>query len=516
MADSKTTAMLEIFGEALHAPDDAQREMIVEAFDKIRSLIDREDQGWIPLYSGGLTDTESEFGLKLDDLKSWGRKIRESIVGAPWIGAGFRRRQNYIWRGGIRYGSIPSGGVQGKKNIQAIIDSPGNQFHFFGKAARRAREECLYAEGVAFWIGNEKTKQLTAIPLRQITDQITEPNGLGYAIAYKREWTERNLRTGDSEKKTRWYFTDRFVDQRVPTITTKLSGKTEVEEVDQKHVIFDQIANGSTGLVYGAPDAVAAWVWNGIARDATMDGVTMTQAMATFAFKASVKSPGGAQNAAIELASPQGAGQTAIAGQANDLVPMSSAGKGYDFSTLTFLVAVIAASLDVSVIDLTSDPGNAGSSYNAGELMTLPTRLAMEARRDEHVELDKRVLTWMGVDSPEVTFVPFNSGEEMYRSVQSMVLELDKDSMTRQEFRDRLDDLFGRPNGTVPAEDQRPSVLLAKALAKATPKPAATPADGAQPGETTSTPQTASPNQGRSNGTGGQQGGSASNDIRRD
>jgi hypothetical protein len=86
------------------------------------------------------------------------------------------------------------------------------------------------------------------------------------------------------------------------------------------------------------------------------------------------------------------------------------------------------------------------------------------------------------------------------------------------------DDLLGLANGTVPADDQRPSYLLAKQMATLAPaetvttnnakSPNGTSKTTVQSGKKTPTPQTASPNQGRSNSTGGQGGGNATNDLR--
>ncbi|MDF2506236.1 MAG: hypothetical protein K0Q52_95 [Microbacterium sp.] len=504
MSDAHVHALLETFGEAA-----AESPAVKEAFDRAMALLRREDQGYIAVYgAGGAQNLDSQFGLTLESLKEWGRKIRESVVAAPWMGAGFRRRYDYIWEGGIRYGNIPEP-TRGKKNLQEVIDDPENQLHFFGDDARRAREECLYAEGIAFWIGHKGTKSIEAIPLRQITDHLLQPSGLGYAWAYKREWSEVDLATGETKEQVRWYFTDRFEKRRVKEIVPKGGG--DPIPVDQDHVIFDMIANGSTGLVYGAPDALAAWVWNGIARDATMDGRAMTQALATFALKASVKSKEGEKNTSLQLATPHGAGSTAVLGQANDLVPLSTAGKGYDFSPLNFLTAIVATSLDIPAIHLTANPDESGSG--ASQALDLPTRLAMEARRREHIALDKRVLTWMGVTKPDVTFAPFSSGDQIYRQVQALVLQLDKGAIDIQEFRDALDDLYARPNGKAPKTSERADVLLAKEMAKIEKANAPTPAPAA---DGAALPQVASPNQGRSNGTGGQDGGNASNDIRRE
>jgi hypothetical protein len=340
-------------------------------------------------------------------------------------------------------------------------------------------------------------------------------------MAYRRSWTHRDMATGEPDIRVKWYFTDTYADMRVPVIT--IGGLDE--EVAQHHTLFDMHANRASGLAFGSPDAVAAFIWNGIARDATMDGRAMTQALATFAFKASVKNPNAGQQGAISLASPHGAGSTLVTGQANDLTPLANAGKAYDFSSILFLVSIVATALDVSVIHLTSDPGGAGTTMRTAQTLDLPTQLAMKARRDEHVELDKRVLRWMDVDDPDVTFKPFDTGDVTYRAIQSLAMEFEKGTMTRQELRNHFDDLMGRPNGTVPAIEEIPEVQLAKVMAAiagsevsstSTDKTANGTTKTVVPSTGTTLPQTASPMQGRSNGTkGGQGGGAASNDVRR-
>lgn len=197
----------------------------------------------------------------------------------------------------------------------------------------------------------------------------------------------------------------------------------------------------------------------------------------------------------------------AIVGGATDISIMQGAQKGYDFASLRPMLAAVATSLDIPTTLLTSDTGD--DSFASIASLDLPTRLAMQARREEHVELDVQVLTWLGVEDPDVQFIPYDAGEEMYRKEQSLALELQNDIISRQEYRDQVDDMWGRPNAKVPAEDQRESYLKAKAAAKAAPKPVA-----AAPGAEKTSTSTASPNQGRSNGTGGQSG--AANDLRKD
>lgn len=492
--------LIETVTEALSemkAQSSGRDTVVTEAFNKIAAILKAEDKGWTPLFGSG--DEDERYGLRLEDLKEWSRKIRESMVGAPWLKRGYGLRSSYIWQNGIRYPNLPEP-TRGKRNIRDIINRAGNQIHFFSKEARKRREGRLYSDGIALWLGNETTKDLEALPLGQITDQLLDPDGLGLIWAYRREWQERNLATGEKEPRVQWYFTDQFKDKRPKGGKIKHGEKDE--PVSATHVIFDQHANRQDGLAYGAPDALAAWVWNQYVRDGYMDGRTMQQALATIAYKATSKTATGAQNASIQYASPQGAGSTAVLGQ-NDLTPMATAGRGYDFSSMRELLATVATALDVSVIHLSANPADSGSSYGSALTLDLPTRLAMEARRDEHVELDKRVLRWMGLEEPEVAFKPYDSGEELYRAAQALILEAQAGVYAPQELRDMLDDLHGRPNGKVP-DGTLPWNNTKSAPAQAGGGASAEP------------PQAASPAQGRSNGTGGQQGGNATNDLRDD
>lgn len=497
--------LTEAIADASASGNTSGAKILQESFDRLRMLA-REDQEWTSLFGD---NGDSEFMLRLEDLKAWAKKITESVPGAPWIGKGFRARADFVWKDGIQYGNVPSA-TQGRKNIQKIIDRPGNRREFFGKAARRKREHNLYTQGIAIWKGDDSSHNLETIPLRQITGELLDPQGRGVIWALLREWSERDLATGRSRPMKKWYFAHEFIDKRVLNIT----GPDGVRvPVDQKARLFIQHANAVEGYAYGTPDAVAAWIWNAIARDSYMDGRKVTEALTRFAVKATAGSRQAADNVAMQYATADTAGGMAIVGGATDISIMQGAQKGYDFASLRPMLAVVATSLDIPTTLLTSDTGD--DSFASIASLDLPTRLAMQARREEHVELDTQVLEWLGIENPDVQFIPYDAGDEIYRKIQSLALELTNDVITRQEFRDQVDTLLGRASGTVPADAERESYLKAKQLAKAAPKPApaAAGAPSGQDDEKTGT-STASPNQGRSNGTGGQSG--AANDLRKD
>lgn len=419
--------------------------VVQEALDNVRAMLAREDRGW-KVFRGGRSNPDS--GLDLEDLKAWSAKLREGVVGAPRLKRGFSLRHGFIWKGGIQYNGISQETRGRSAKVQEKIDLPLNQRSFFGKQARRRRELCLYADGIALWIGDDVTKRLYAVPLEQITGFMSDPDFPGVIWAYRRTWDQRDAR-GKIDTKTRWYFVDDFKSEEVGTI--QYGAGSEPEEVDRGMTAFDMHANSFEGWPLGVPDALAAWIWDQIARDLFMDGVDVSAALASLAFKVTSPTKGGAQNAAVQFASPHGAAGTAVMGAGTDLSVLSSAGKGYDFSTTREVVALVASSIDVSNIHLTANPGDAGSSYGSAASLDEPGRLTMMTRRDEHVDLDERVLRWMGEAKAQAYFHPYEDGTQIYRSLQAVTLPWLQGVITDDKYKELVAGVLGVPDlGTTP------------------------------------------------------------------
>lgn len=471
-----------------------------EALSSVMAMLKREDKHWVKVF--GQAD---DGGLEISDLQEWSEKIRNSVVGAPWIGRGLRLRHAQVWQGGIEYEGISTETRGRGPKVQSIIDNPLNQRNFFGKQARKRREGCLYHDGIALWIGDEATKTLQAIPLSQITDVLTDPDNTGEVWAYRRMWQQRNLETGKSERQVRWYFTDLYVDKRSATIQLTAGNP---EAVDQEHVIFDMHANRLEGFSLGAPDALAAQIWNGIARDAVMDGTIMNSALATIAFRATSATQAGADNTTMRIAGAA-KGATAVTGSADGLTAMPTAGKAYDFDALRGLTAIVATSLDVSNIALTSDVGAAGSSYNSASSLDLPTRLIVEARRDEHIELDERVLAWMGAPQATARFNSLDDATDIFRLVQALGLFWQSGLAIPEPIAERIADLLQVdankvPDGVITPNNER-GLWLVSPDQTADPNP--------QSGAGQGNPNGTSPTQGQASGVGK---GVKPNDIRSD
>lgn len=78
-------------------------------------------------------------------------------------------------------------------------------------------------------------------------------------------------------------------------------------------------------------------------------------------------------------------------------------------------------------------------------------KLAMAMRRDEHVDLDLRVLRWMEGNKKnseiKVYFPTLDDAASIYRKVQAIVLKWQQGLMKPEDAAEQIDDVFGMPSG---------------------------------------------------------------------
>jgi len=471
--------------EALSAEREAltdEKEVLREALTTAVQMLRQEDVGW------ATPGSEHGRGLSLSDLKKWSAEIRTAYTGTreraanPHIRNGFMLRQSYVWMGGIKYRGVTETS-KGKRGFDAFKDDPQNTRMFFNASARRRRELSLFADGIYLAVGNDKTKSIRTVPLVEITDTQRDATYGEDIVAYR--WTRyevENTETGARKEKSYWVYVDWFPTKDRPST---IHYQSKDEPVLRDHTAFDIIANRPDGYAFGSPDAIAAIVWARVVRDLIMNGVKMQDALAMFAFRVNAESKKGGENASAAIAASTTTAGTATMGKDTNLVPLSSAGRGYDFDSIRFVVSTMAASLHVSGIALAADTAFAGSSYGAAQTLDLPTQLAMQSRREEHIELDRRVLKWMGSEDAEVYFEPYDDASAEYRAVQSALLAWSSGTLSAEEFRGLLEDIFGHqfstpiPKGVlIPNNKASLARKDVDADGEATPKQAAAPDQG--------------------------------------
>ena len=219
-----------------------------------------------------------------------------------------------------------------------------------------------------------------------------------------------------------------------------LDGKPRVDVVDQggyKTNRTDSLVvatvNRLAGEQWGKPDLMGAVYWAQAYKEYLEAGHVLAKALARVAFK--VKSTTTAQQQAVidKMSTLQGTGATASLGADQDLLAVSKAGAGIEFSAGTPLAAMVAAALDVPLSVLLTD-GSAGGRQGAETALEEPTFKALELRRQVHKDLVKRVLRAAGFKT-EVDLAPL-SNDLIQRWGQVVTLGLQNGILHRVEARE--------------------------------------------------------------------------------
>lgn len=418
-----------------------------------------EDIGWTRVFGGGL---DEDGGPTLEDLQEWSRKLREAL-GNVHIGRGLKLRRNNIWTGGIQYEGLPGGSGAGSQ-VKKWVEDPINVRNFFGPQAREERESALFTDSIYLVLGDPKTHILEPIDLQSIGAVQVNPRRSDEIIAYRVDYTDYTRDGGKGQLVQEWHYTDLAIG--------RFKIKVEKGETPpDNRVIFDQTVNTQIGWRFGVPDSLTAYAVAKIYSDFMKNGKIVSDAFAQILYTVSTGSKKETDNVAAKLSELEEAGSTLIGNSA--LNPVSTAGKSYDFDAGRPLAAQIAAALEVSVISLTADPGTAGSSYGSAQTLDLPTKLAVLARRELHIEFDRRVLIWMGAkpDKLQVKFGTLSDSTEAYRQLQALVLALSTGMFKPEPIQNAIADLLGFIGGTIPADWLEMRQKLASGGAASTPAP---------------------------------------------
>jgi len=467
-------------------------------------------RGWLEL--GGYQMD----GPDLYQVQDVSKKLRNLAGLNAHIGRGARLRHAQVWQGGIRHHNVPQA-RQGNRGVQVVIDNAVNQANFFGPKARERQEKALYTNGQYFVVGEDarparrgqpaKVKTLRSIPIWQITAVIVNPDAPTEMWAIRRSWSDDGIIDGTPYSfpmgamlSHEWIYLNAHKDKERPTVT--FIGAEE--RVARNKTLFMEQANLQDGWLWGLPDSIAALNWSNEYRKGVLNGLKMQEALATLAFKLKGQTAASTNAAAAKVSSASARGGTAAMVDGMDVAALSTAGSGYDFDSLRPVLAIVATALDVSVVGLSSDPGAAGSSYGAGQLLDLPTRLNMEVRRMMHVAFEEEILAWLGAPDVEVSFKSMLDGAELYRMMQSILLPYMDGLYSAQEMRDQVDAILDFPSGTVPEGALIPNNAMSLARR-----------DIDTDGTVTAGPTVPAVNQGRGNGGGGD-GNTSGNDVRTD
>lgn len=408
-----------------------------ESLASVSQMLAYEDRGWTKII--GAVDDE---GIDLDELKEASAKIREMIVTNPTIKQGANLRSTYVWSKGVRLGGFQTG--RGRTNVQNLIDQPVNQANVFGAEAQEALERAAFSEGNIILLGDNRTKELRAIPLTEISDVLRNPNFSSEVWAYRRTWVDYS--GTQPVPRVKWYYTDTYTGPKGQSKT--YNGKRE--QFDNSYTIINQHFNTQIGWAWGVPDALPVIAYARLYRDSVLNGYRVSEAMAAILFKATAKSKAGVQDTGLKLSQARGAGNTAVMSDGNDMNALSTSGKAYDYSALTPLAALVSAGLGISTTALTTNAADAGGSYGSAASLDLPTRLTMESRQSVWKSFYVRVLKWMGVQNPTVEFESLLEGQDLLRAMQAVQLLWNSGLYSPTEAKEKFEAIQGVSSGNVP------------------------------------------------------------------
>lgn len=363
-----------------------------------------EDEGWISI----LGSRPEDEGLELEELKGYSAQLQKLVIHDGPMQQGARLRTIYTWSRGIKIENIPEPS-RGRSNVRRLMELPVNQENVFGASAHETLERTAFTDGNLFIMGHNSTKEMRQIPLREITDVLRNPRFSSEIWAYR--WQTVDYSGPQPKSLVRWIYTDRFTG-------TKRKQKTvngQVELFDLDYTMFDQNFNRQVGHLWGVPDGIAAIAWDRIYRNAMVDGTHVQRALAAILFKATSQSKAGVADQALKTSSARGVANTAAMTAGQDFQALSTSGRGYDFSSLTPVLAMVSAALGVSVVHLSTNPADSGGSYGSAESMSLPSRLTTQSRQSVWQELYVRLLKWMGAPDPHVWFESLLDGAEKLR-----------------------------------------------------------------------------------------------------
>lgn len=379
-----------------------------EALGNIQMMIDAK--GWTQVY-----EHSPDGGLDLRTIKQASEQLRELVVGNPLMKQGSETRNARIWGEGIDFFTITSTGITGKipARVDKILDHPRNQRYLAGPDAMHELERTAFTDGNLYMLFLPAKQTFMRVPLQQITADLRDPDNPEEIWAYRRVWL-RDITKGETAENVRveWLYTDIFDGRRQSSIVYE--GRREPTNVTA--TLIDVGFNKQSGWAYGIPDALPAMAWSKLYKEFLVNGYVMSRALAQIAYKITAATNAARDAAALEIAKPGEAGGTASMTSGTDMLPLATAGKGYDFAAGRPLASMIAASLGVGVSTLLGDEKAESESFDR------ITNAMATMRRQTWAGFWQRVMRLLGVTQTVGIAWHDIREEQIQRVIQSWVL----------------------------------------------------------------------------------------------
>lgn len=416
-----------------------KNELVVE--DLQRRLIEMESVGWTAL-AGAADDTS---GPTLTALHTMVDDLQDMAVTNPLHIRGAQLRHSYVFGRGVQFSDLTP-------KTEALLEDPYIKESLFSVEAYETNNLAQFTDGNLFVIRDEKTNQITRVPIKQITAVATDEDDNSKIQYLLRRWN------ANGEDRQMWYPLARYKKtlvgrgKRGPGIRktidatglTRLSGMVPVP-VSQDKVIYHKASKRQVGWTFGVPDSLAAKVWTLAYSEYEKDNLLLVKALSQLAWKVTTSTKSGANDASVQLANANaGVGQTAVMGANNALQSVGTPGSNVNFNNGQPIAAMVATSFGVPVIALLSSPGATGGSYGAATTLDLPTLKGMKALQDAWVTFYTEILQDMGSPEVKVSF-PSIESDPTYREVASIALAYEASLLHQDEAREGVLEVLDVP-----------------------------------------------------------------------
>lgn len=498
-----------VIAETLEAlGNDEETRELRESLDDVRRQLMFEDRGWIKWWASAWGSQNPELGLTLEEIQDVSTEIRSQITGASLLKNAVELRSGFIWSKGFAIpGTEKPVGRGTTTALRRWYVKQSTQECLISATASYEMEKSAFADGNYLLLGDDSSKVLHRVPLWQVQEVYTDPQFIEEVWAYKIALPNKVV--SNPEPEVRWVYTDRYPNARKQSIRTN----NQSVGVKAGHTIFDARFNRQVGQPLGTPDALPAVAWARAYSEGMKGGLQMQKALAYLAFKITSKSSAGAANAGAKVAAGRGSGNTTTMVAGQDMNPLATAGKGYDFSSLRDVAGMVAAAVQVSVVSLLASPGAAGSSYGAAATLDKPQRDAMRQRQQTWADFFRRITFWVSGEYVAPVFPPIDDPDP-YREMQRIAIAWGTGSVWADELRP----LVLTQLGTEGLHDKAPAGILIPNNEFSEPRNDIDPGGSAYAGPDSNAKNSpnfaSSPGQGQGNGTQGGQG--SVNDQRTD
>ena len=383
-----------------------QVETLTEALDDTLRLLRSDEAGW-SLFG------EQPGRITREELRKIVVLATRMAIVDPLIKRGVSLRCAYVWGEGIAVAAEQEDGAEQDVNavVQSFLDDQATSWGSI--AARVERERAFATVGEYFRTFKTDSRgrvQVRTIEPEQIVRILTNPDDVASPWFYERRYTP--TRTDATRATSPAPQEVRELHPALDFLPSDRPDEYAGLPVRWDYPILHSLVNRVGDR--GTPDAYAAITWARGYKSFLEDCAKLYRALAEIAFRATAKTKAGAQQIRTRLVpgSPVGRreevtalgageapqdvanrriGATAVQPEGQTFEAVNKSGAAIAPEQGRPFAALIAAALDVSIVELLADPGITGARAVA-ETLDRPTKTIFGQRRQVHQADEVRVL----------------------------------------------------------------------------------------------------------------------------